>query len=82
MWPPYYDIKHSVALFLVGRNAESAQTMSRFPGRIVRQEIGLAATYALMGERDLVRQHVAKAQALAPRPGLARDGRDLLPLRA
>ncbi|EYD73982.1 hypothetical protein Rumeso_04451 [Rubellimicrobium mesophilum DSM 19309] len=66
MWPGYYDNEHSLALFFVGRYAESAQALSRVPRHSARQEMRLAATYAHMGERDLVRQHVAKAQALAP----------------
>lgn len=66
MWPGYYDNEHSLALFFVGRYAESVQALSRVPRHSARQEMRLAATYAHLGERDLVRQHVAKAQALAP----------------
>lgn len=50
----------------MGHYAEAAQTLSRVPRQSARQEMRLAATYALIGERDLVRQHGVKGQALAP----------------
>ncbi|WP_176559332.1 winged helix-turn-helix domain-containing protein [Rubellimicrobium roseum] len=66
LWPSYYDNEHSMALLHLGHYEESARLLSRVPWRSARQEVRLAATYALMGERELARQHVAKAQALAP----------------
>jgi TolB-like protein len=66
MWPAHYDNEHSMALFQLGRHAESARLLSRIPRRGARQEMRLAATYALMDERDLARRHAVTAEALAP----------------
>ncbi|MFC5567066.1 winged helix-turn-helix domain-containing tetratricopeptide repeat protein [Rubellimicrobium aerolatum] len=66
MWPGYYDNEHSLALFHLGRHEEAARLLSRVPRRNARQEMRLAATYALMDELDLSRRHVEEARALAP----------------
>jgi TolB-like protein/tetratricopeptide (TPR) repeat protein len=66
LWPGYYDNEHSFALFHLGRYDESARMLKRVPRRNARQEMRLAATYALMGERALARSHVSEARSLAP----------------
>lgn len=66
LWPTYYDNEHSLALFHLGRYEESARLLSRVPRHSARQEMRLAATYALMGERELARLHVERARSLAP----------------
>jgi adenylate cyclase len=73
LWPAYYDIEHSLALFHLGRYEEAVRAMCRIPRRSARQEMRLAACYALIGERDSTRQHIERAQALAP-------GRDFVEL--
>jgi adenylate cyclase len=66
LWPGYYDNEHSLALFQVGRYEEAAQLQSRVPRRSARQEMRLAATYALMGEAGPAMRHAACARSLAP----------------
>lgn len=66
LWPGYYDNEHSLALFHLGQYSDAARALSRVPRRNPRQEMRLAATYALMGEHDLARRHVSEATALAP----------------
>ena len=66
MWPGNYDNGHSLALFHLGQYEQSVRLLSRVPRLGGRQEMRLAATYALMGERDLARLHVERAQSLAP----------------
>lgn len=66
MWPAYYDIEHSLALFHLGRHEEAIHMLSRVPRRSARQEMRLAASYALLGERDLARVHVERARSRAP----------------
>ena len=66
LWPGYYDNEHSFALFHLGRYDESSRMLERVPRRNARQEMRLAATYALMGETARARSHVIDAQSLAP----------------
>lgn len=66
MWPGNYDNGHSLALFHLGQYEQSVRLLSRVPRLGGRQEMRLAATYALMGERDLAKLHVERAQSLAP----------------
>lgn len=66
MWPAHYDGEHSFALFHLSRYEESARLLSRLPWRSARQEMRLAATQALMGEREVARRHAALARSLAP----------------
>ena len=40
--------------------------LSRVPRRSARQEMRLAASYALIGERDLARMQVERAKSRAP----------------
>lgn len=65
MWPGNYDNGHSLALFHLGRYDQSVRLLSRVPRLNARQEMRLAATYALMGERDFARQHAEQARSLA-----------------
>ncbi|GGF79971.1 hypothetical protein GCM10011402_35720 [Paracoccus acridae] len=66
LWPGYYDNEHSFALFHLGQYEQSARMLERVPRRNARQEMRLAATYALMGETTRARSHVIDAQTLAP----------------
>jgi TolB-like protein/DNA-binding winged helix-turn-helix (wHTH) protein len=65
LWPAYYDLLHSEALLFLGRYAESARMLRGLPALNPRQEMQLAATYALGGEPDLARHHAAQARAAA-----------------
>jgi TolB-like protein len=60
LWPAYYDATLSSALFDLGRYDEAAQVLLRLPRLSARQEMRLAATFALMGERDLARKHATR----------------------
>jgi TolB-like protein/tetratricopeptide (TPR) repeat protein len=66
LWPTYYDALHSEALLFLGRFAESARLLLRLPRLSPRQEMRLAATFALAGEADLARRHAALARAAQP----------------
>ena len=66
LWPVYYDSLHSEALLFLGRYAESARTLLRLPSLSPRQEMRLAAAFALAGETDLARHHAAQARAAQP----------------
>ncbi len=66
LWPAYFDILHSEALLFLGRYAESARLLRGLPSLDPRQEMRLAATYALGGEADLARHHAGRVRAAAP----------------
>lgn len=66
LWPTYYDSLHSEALLFLGRHAESARLLLRLPGLSARQEMRLAATFALAGEAGPARHHAARARAAQP----------------
>ncbi|HVG48646.1 MAG TPA: hypothetical protein VM899_10995, partial [Rubellimicrobium sp.] len=66
LWPTYYDALHSEALLFLGRFPESARLLLRLPRLSPRQEMRLAATFALAGEADLARRHAARARAAQP----------------
>jgi Flp pilus assembly protein TadD len=66
VWPAFYDVEHSFVLFYLGEFAEAARLLSCVPRRSARQEMRLAATYAMAGELALARRHVAAARALDP----------------
>ena len=66
LWPTYYDALHSEALLFLGHYDESAPLLLRLPRLSPRQEMRLAATYALGGEAELARHHAARARAAQP----------------
>ena len=66
LWPAYYDATLSAALFGLGRYEESAASLQRLPRLSARQQMRLAATFALQGDRDGARRHAALARALMP----------------
>jgi tetratricopeptide (TPR) repeat protein len=66
LWPTYYDALHSEALLFLGRYDEAARLLLRLPRLSPRQEMRLAATYALAGETDLARHHAGRARAAQP----------------
>lgn len=66
LWPAYYDILHSEALLFLGRYAESARLLRGLPTLNLRQEMRLAATYALDAKADLARLHAQRARAANP----------------
>ncbi|EYD75259.1 putative regulatory protein, possibly two-component response regulator [Rubellimicrobium mesophilum DSM 19309] len=66
LWPIYYDSLHSEALLFLGRYAESARLLLRLPTLSPRQEMRLAAAFALAGETGPARHHAARARAAQP----------------
>jgi hypothetical protein len=55
-----------MALFHLDRHEDCVRLLSRIPNRNARQEMRMAASYALLGERELARRHVERARILAP----------------
>jgi tetratricopeptide (TPR) repeat protein len=66
LWPIYYDSLHSEAFLFLGRYMESARALLRLPRLSPRQEMRLAAAFALAGESELARHHAARVRAAQP----------------